>query len=312
MIDSIRQAFTPALRFACLIVALTSVAAESARLSIVVSGAPSGYSPTVDILKRNLEVDHQVRVYTLGESERFNPVAKGRFLAQVSTGDWVIPIGDPATQVIADELDNLPTFFVNAATLRGGYLSQQRVSGVLAYSFEQNLRVAKLLLPQLKTVGLLYSPGYEGLMEKMKASIHANGVEAVEELVTSRKEVGPAVRSLVARCDLLWIMGDPLLTQGLAFEYLLQISLPQKKPLFSPVPELVAEGALFCVQADPQKVAHAAAIALGKLLGGGLPEALRIQQIPGPGGSLLLNRRLCEKWNLSIPAGLSAQEVGGP
>ncbi len=312
MIDSRAQFFTPTFRFAGLIVVWACVAADSARLSIVVSGAPSASAPTVEILKRGLASEHQLRVYTLGESERFNPVAKGRFLAQVSTGDWVIPIGDPATQVIADELDNLPTFFVNAATLRGDFLSQQRVAGVLAYSFEQNLRVAKLLLPELKTIGLLYSPGYEKLMEKMKAAIRANGAESLDELVTSRKDVGPAVRRLVSRSDLLWIAGDPLLTQGLAFEYLLQVSLPLKKPLFSPVPELVADGALFCVQADPQKVAQAAAIALGKLLSDGLPEDQRIQQISGLGGALLLNRRLSDKWNLSLPAGLNAQEVGGP
>jgi ABC-type uncharacterized transport system substrate-binding protein len=304
----------PLARTALLLSALAAPAVcGAARLSVVVADAKPSTRTILDALRRDLAPDHQVRVFDLRSVNLSDPVVKGRFLAQVSDTDAVISVGDPATRIVSGELEDLRTFFVSAATVKGDFLSQPRVAGILSYSSEETVRAAKTLIPALKSIGVLYTPGYEDVLSGMKASAQQAGVALDAYRVTARADVGPSARRAAERDDLLWIVGDPLLTQDLIFSYLLQQSLSLKKPLAAPLPALVGKGALFCTVPDDQRTAAMASSLVGRFLSArdALPAGERLRTAP-PGG-VVVNRGLAAMWGLRVPPSFRAwDEANGP
>jgi ABC-type uncharacterized transport system substrate-binding protein len=279
--------------------------ARAALLSVVVDELKPDTRKVIAALERDLGTDNQIRVHTLGSLDLSDPVAKGRFLAQVAAADLVVPIGDPAALLVSEELDDLQTFFISAGGLSGQVLGRRHVAGILSYSPEETIRVAKALLPRAKDIGMLFTPGYEGVSLRMQSAAVEEGFSMTLYRVGSRQEVGPAVREAVTRSDLVWIVGDPLFTQDLVFAHLLQESLRFKKPLAAPLPGLVKKGALFCTVPDGERLAQLASETLAVLLAGQGPArgADRVRAAPA-GGSVLLNRPLAEKWDIRVPSSL--------
>jgi ABC-type uncharacterized transport system substrate-binding protein len=297
-----------------LAVSLFSAAtARGAHLSVVVDGLSPMNRRMIQALERQIGVGHDIRVHDLRSINLSDPVAKGRFLARVAGGDFVVSIGDPASRLVAEELEDLRTFFIAAGGLSGEFLGRRHVAGVLSYSPEETVRVALALFPALKRIGVLYTPGYDGVATRMSVAARVAGVSLVARRVASRSEIGPAVRELAAGTDLLWTVGDPLFSQELIFSYLLQESLSLKKPLASPLPELVRRGGLFCTVPNPDKMITSASEGLNRWLSvaGELPISERLLAAPGE-GSVFINQRLVEKWGLRIPSKLRLWDERGP
>ncbi|MGQ0645799.1 MAG: ABC transporter substrate binding protein [Elusimicrobiota bacterium] len=286
-----------------------SAPAEADTLAVVMDGLKPGYQKVIRTLERDLSAGNTIRIYDIGAIDFSNPVAKGRFLSQIASADLVVPIGDPASRLISRELEDLRTFFIAAAALSGEYLGRQQVAGILSYSPEETVRVARVLLPELKVISVFYTPGYEGVVTRMKSAARGMGFAVDAHRVKSRQEVGPAIRTAAARADLFWIAGDPLLTQDLIFSYLLQESLNQKKPLAVPVPHLVEKGGLFCTVPDQDKIAQLASTTLTSFLSPGFQPSDQNRVQPAPReGYVLINRRLAEKWDIDIPPSLRLWE----
>lgn len=279
--------------------------AHAVRVAVVVDDLKPAYQELVDSLKRNADATDTIRVHDLKTIDLSDPLTKGRFLAQLAAVDLIVPIGDPAAVLVSEELEENKTFFVAAATLRGEYLSHKQVAGVLSYSPQATVRIAKALIPELKTMGVLYTPGYETVVSRMEAAAREAGLTLVGYRVASRQAIGPTVRKAVAGTDLIWIAGDPLFTQDLIFNYLLQESVRSKKPLAASSPSLVEKGALFCAMPDAEKLAGLAFQTLSgfRSLDDPFEKPNRVMSAPGD-GFVLVNQRLAEKWGIHIPASL--------
>ena len=277
--------------------------ARAATLSVVVDR--TRYQNVVERLQHDFGDTNKIQIHNLKGVNFSHPVQKGRFLAQIANADLVIPIGDSAAQMIEKELDELPTFFIASAALSGPYLSRRHVSGILSYSPEETVQVATALLPHLKAIGVLFTPGYEPVVIKMKSASQKMGLTLAAHPVRSRKDVSPLARRLAADVDLIWIVGDPLLTHDLIFLYLIQESFQFKTPVAGPVRELIKKGGLFCTIPDKEMLAHSAAQALGQLLqtNGTLKEPSRIQ-FADKKGVVLINSQLAKKWNIQVPDSL--------
>jgi ABC-type uncharacterized transport system substrate-binding protein len=274
---------------------------RAARLSVVMDGSQPRHVKLVAAVTKSLSPKNRIQVFDIRTVDVTNPLEKGRFLSRVAAADLIVPIGDAPIRLVSDELEDLQVLFVAGEGLRGDYLGRLQTAGILSYSPAETIRVAKILLPRMKTIGVLYTHGYEFLVDRMKAPCRDAGIELHSYKIGTRMEIGPAVRRSAARDDLIWIAGDPILTQDLVFAYLLQESLPLKKPLASPIPALVSKGALFCTVPDPDKLSALVSTAVERMLSSDLPfpEDQRLQG--GPDNSyVLVNRGLADKWGIKI------------
>jgi ABC-type uncharacterized transport system substrate-binding protein len=164
----------------------------------------------------------------------------------------------------------------------------------------------------VKDIGVLSTPGYERVALRMQSAAEQADMSMTIYRVKTQADVGPAIREAVFRSDLVWVVGDPLLTQDFIFGYLLQESFRSKKPLAAPLPGLVKKGALFCTVPDWDAVARAASQVLSQILDpAGGPLAQRIQYAP-EGGGVMVNRLLTQKWGISVPASLRLSDEPAP
>jgi hypothetical protein len=139
---------------AAALLGLLAGGARAALLSVVVDDdLGPGNREVISVLEKSLGPGNTVRVYSLRSLDLSNPVAKGRFLARVAAADVVVPVGDPAARLVSEELDELRTFFIAAGGLSGQTLARRQVAGILSYSPEETVRVAKILLPRVKDPG---------------------------------------------------------------------------------------------------------------------------------------------------------------
>lgn len=283
-----------------------AVPADSARVAIVVDdSARLRWRGVVRTIERDHGAANIVRVYNMAAADLANPIARGRFLARVAAADLVVPVGGRASALVSVELNELPAFFVAGDALSGRYLSQPHVGGIFLSSPEDTIQVAKTMLPGLTTIGVLYTRGYEPVVNRIRSVGNAAGLVIRARRVEARGEIGAAAADLSKSAGLLWVAGDPLLLSDVILSYLLQESLRAKRPLVSPVPAHVRKGALFCTIPDPDLLAKLASSSVAEALSakGANAPGERLKSPPSS-GLVLINRRLAERWRLPVPSTL--------
>lgn len=235
-----------------------------------------------------------------------DPIRKGRLLSEILAADLVVPVGDDATDFVAHEAEESRTFFVGAARPAGDVLRRPHVGGILGYSGEDVLSVLDRWRPG-SSFALAYTPGYDGLARAIRREAERKGMRVVEVPVARRAALPPALRALPEGTSALWILGDPLLTEDVAFEYLLEFTLSRQLALVGPSAREVERGALFAMASDPERLARAGAAAVRRILAArSLPEP-RVAFGPA-GGTVLVHPVLRRRFELDV-RGLPSRAV---
>ena len=154
--------------------------------------------------------------------------------------DLVISITTPVSQAMAKTNPDRPIVFclvtdpVGAGLLKNPEAPEANITGVTDfYKIENHLDLIKELLPEAKTIGLLYNAGEANsvaLVEKEeKPKAEAMGYKTVSATAASSAEVAAAAQSLVGRVDVISITTDNTIVSGL--EAVLKIAAENKIPV---------------------------------------------------------------------------------
>jgi ABC-type uncharacterized transport system substrate-binding protein len=143
---------------------------------------------------------------------------------------------------------------------------------------------------------------------KRIASQAPGGIEIVKARVDSVADVVPAMSRLLQQAKAVWIIGDPALSRGAAFEFVIEQSLARKVPVIAPSPWGVEHGALFCSTADVKKLAVQAADSLRGVLQANLSFSGRPVETAS-GGALLVNVNTQKSLGLKLPPGFLWQPL---
>lgn len=241
----------------------------------------------------------RVLSYELDDIQRSDPIAKGRLLSALQTCDLVVAVGNGATDFAVTELEDVPVYFVDATVVPGRRLEDASVSGLFGYSVEDMLDAVKLL--RLGQVGLAYTRGYEPMAELVRRGASARGLTVVARRIGSPKELPPAVRFLLERSRVIWLVGDPLLVRGAGFEFIRDNTLVAEVPVVAGGAWSVANGALLGSSPNPAEQEAEAVRTIDSIL---QHRALASRLEPAArGGVILLNAALAAKWKVRAPAG---------
>lgn len=258
----------------------------AARVSLVVEQRPAGE------LAGALERAH-VLVIPFVRERLIDPLQKGRFLSALQASERVVVVGLEASEWVARELEDVPVHFAGGlARVPGAALAGQPWSGTLGCSAAQFAGYARDA--GWRRVTLLHTPGYERALGPLRDAARAAGLEVSDAAVRGRADLPRSAPRAMSAADALWLVGDPLLTQGAGFDYLVELSLSRKVPLIAPEPALVGGGALLACEPDPGRaLRRGAAAALG-------PAPAPGSFSDGDAGRLLINKVLARKWG--VPA----------
>ncbi len=183
-----------------------------------------------------------------------------------------------------------------------------------APNLEGLLELMNKLMPNIKTLGLLYTPSEinsVSTINRLKPLLEAQGIKPMEVTVTKTSEVAQAVQSLIGKVDALYFPQDNTVVS--AIETISKIAdhssptLPVILPIFSSDPDLMTKGILAAVGYDYTEVGRDTGAVVARILKG--ESALNIPITHPSHLKAAVNQRLAEKLNLVIPKTLNLSEI---
>ena len=122
---------------------------------------------------------------------------------------------------------------------------------VLEYGVETQLAWIKRILPDFKTIGVLYNPAASGQrVAAAKKAATKLGLKFVAQEVNSPSELPVAMESLFRRVDVLWGLTDPVVLSRQTAKAILLTSFRNKVPFIAPSSAWVKAGALYSLEVD--------------------------------------------------------------
>lgn len=166
--------------------------------------------------------------------------------------DLIIAIATPSAQAVVSQTKDIPILFSSVLDPIGaGIISNfekpgGNVSGTSnAVSAEEVMNMAKLITPNIKTIGTIYNPSESNaawVIKSLKEYTTKNKINLIEAPVTGSSEVQQAANSLVGKVDAIFIPNDN--TVATAMPSVSQIAVKAKLPVYVTADSLVRDGGL--------------------------------------------------------------------
>jgi putative ABC transport system substrate-binding protein len=182
-------------------------------------------------------------------------MANATTIAQKFVGDEVdliLSVATPVSQAVVKATTTIPVVFaavtdpVAAALVADADAPDTNVTGVSdMLPVEPHLELILELVPEAKTIGLLYNAGETNsvtLVEKEKAAGAALGLEFVEATAANSSEVLAAAQSLVGRVDAISVLTDNTVVSAL--DSVVKVCQDNKIPLIAGDIDSVKGGAV--------------------------------------------------------------------
>lgn len=225
-------------------VAITAIvehpALDAVRQGAIEALAEAGYQAG-----KNLTVNFQ--------SAQGNMATAGQIAKQfVADGpDAIIAIATPSAQAVVSSTSDIPVIFsavtepVEAKLVSKLDGSGTNVTGASdALPLEPQVELIKELLPNVKNIGFVYSPGEVNstvTLKNLKAIASNQGLNIVEAPAQKSSDIAMAAQSLVGKVDVIYTSTDNNVIN--AYEALAQVAKEAKIPLVSSDPSVVERGA---------------------------------------------------------------------
>ena len=198
----------------------------------------------------------------------------------------IVTLQDETLQAAVQRVKTVPIVFnilsdpfaAGAGTSDSNHLAN--ITGVYSPGFgdpEQTKRIEliKRVVPKVKRVGILFSPGEPlsvGLKDKMAKAAKAAGLSVEAVPINGVSEGTEAATALVGKkVDAIEIYGNA--AHG-AFESIIQVAREHKVPVFSPSPFEILKGATAAFYPDFQEGGVEAGKMIGRILKGESPGAI--------------------------------------
>jgi putative ABC transport system substrate-binding protein len=172
---------------------------------------------------------------------------------------------------------------------------------------KQEINMLTALVPQAKTVGLLYTLGESNsvvLVNLMRKELEAKGLIAIDFAITNESDVQAVVESACRKVDVLLAPTDNIVASTIGF--IVSLTLKCNRPLIVSDNMLVKSGALAARGVDyKENGKQAAHIAMKLLKGEKKPYELPIEQATSD--HIVINSETLEMLGLIVPDALKKQ-----
>ena len=192
--------------------------------------------------------------------------------------DLIFAITTPCAQACASAAEgtSIPIVFSNVTdpVAAGLVTSWDNGSGNIAgvsdwTDVAVQMQLIKQIMPNLKTLGLLYNAGETNSIVQVglvKDAAKQLGFTTVEATAATTADVNMAITSLVGRCDATWFPTDNVM--GASVEVLVKVAEEKKLPLFGSSLGHVQQGAIASEGVNEQTEGAQAAIFVDQILKG--------------------------------------------
>lgn len=243
---------------------------DTAPVVMVCSTNVGPYQLTAEGLKKQLN-NVTMKEYHLNEQEPAKVLAE----LKANKPALICSLGTSASKLVA-ELADIPVVY--SMVLDGSEYPTNHITGVtLSIPSEEKLKTLKTLLPQIKKLGMLYSPATEEHYKDKSIATAKVGLELVAVQVANEKDFPKAVEELLGKCDCFLMIPDSKLFFTKSVEHLLKESLKQRIPVVGLSSAYTKAGALISLEVDYADMGRQAGEMADKILKGHLVSDIKPQ-----------------------------------
>ncbi len=223
--------------------------------------------PALDAVRKGVEEELAAAGYEQGkniqitfQSAQGNTATAGQ-IAKKFVGDKpdvIVAIATPSAQSVVAATKSIPVVFsavtdpVAAKLVPSWDASKTNVTGVSdALPLEPQIDLMKKVVPTLKSVGYVYSPGEVNstvVLDQLKQALKPQNIEVVAAPAQRTTDVATAARSLKGKVDLIYTTTDNNVVS--AYEAMYKAAVESKIPLVAADTDSVKRGAIAALGAN--------------------------------------------------------------
>ncbi|MBR9909898.1 MAG: hypothetical protein GYB33_06035 [Gammaproteobacteria bacterium] len=288
--------------------------ATSPKIALILSGEEPLYRSALQALSNSLSPSTQITSYSVNSWQRLSADQA------VADHDFAIAVGALATETLLQTPVQLPLLSLLVPSSSFKDLVQrypQARARIAAGQFTaiymdqpalRQLNLARLIAPQLDSVGTMYDSASTPLVESMHAAAAQMQLKFQSHLLQKDDNPLAALRQLYREIDVfIAVPGKYIFNRPIA-KWMLYLSFRKKKPLLGFSADYVRAGALAAVFSSPEDVAEQASEWLQSYT-----RQQRFTSTPDHPAyfSVLVNREVAELLNLELPTeALLEMELG--
>lgn len=284
-------------------------AVERAAISVVFSSALGPYQQSREGFKEFFEEKKVALWISEYNLKKTNPeVICSRIKEE--RPDLVFTLGTKASKLVKEKIKNIPVVF--SIILNPQAVVDINVTGVsMDIPPAMKLRKIKKILPEVKRIGLIYSPKTTPLYREISKTCKEFGLQIIRRKIDSGKELPDALKEISWQIDCFLMIADSEIYFPQSVEYLLLESLRGKFPVIGLSSFYTKAGALISFDCDYEDLGRQAGEIALRILDGEKPANIkpaRPRKI-----NLSLNLIAAERLDIKIPSAVikEATEVFG-
>ncbi|KDO12937.1 ABC transporter substrate-binding protein [Vibrio metoecus] len=278
--------------------------------------------PALDATRQGLLDGLKAKGYEEGKNLEFdyktaqgNPAIAVQIARQFvgENPDVLVGIATPTAQALVSATKTIPIVFTAVTDPVGAKLVKQleqpgkNVTGLSDLSpVEQHVELIKEILPNVKSIGVVYNPGEANavsLMELLKLSAAKHGIKLVEATALKSADVQSATQAIAEKSDVIYALIDN--TVASAIEGMIVAANQAKTPVFGAATSYVDRGAIASLGFDYYQIGVQTADYVAAILEGKAPGTLDVQVAKG--SDLVINKAAAEQLGITIPEAVFAR-----
>ncbi len=229
--------------------------------------------PALDSVRQGLEEELKSNGYENGkniqitfQSAQGNTATAGQ-IAKKFVGDKpdvIVAIGTPSAQPIVASTKSIPIVFaavtdpVAAKLVPSWEPSKTNVTGVSdMLPLEPQVQLMKKLVPNLKNLGFVYSPGEINstvIIQELEGILPQYGIQLISVPAPRTSDIAAAARSITGKVDAIYSSTDNNVIS--AYESLYKVGVESKTPLIASDPDSAKRGAVAVLGANYNQMGH--------------------------------------------------------
>lgn len=227
--------------------------------------------------------------------------------------DVIYVMGTPCAQAVAKRTKSVPIILggatdpVSAGLVKEWDRPGGNVTGTSDLPpVDRQFRLAHEVMPSARRIGVLFNPGEANsvaTMKRVRVAARAVSVSLVERPITGSADVAQSARSLIGRCDALYLPTDN--TVQSALDAVMNVANENGLPVFNCSLDTVKKGALFSLSVDYRKLGDLSGRMAAQVLTGTAPAELPVKLIDVP--ELAVNLTTADKLKIQLPGSVMRQ-----
>lgn len=226
--------------------------------------------------------------------------------------DLIFAIATPAAQSAYNATKDIPIIFtavtdpVKAEIAKDWKSSGTNVTGTSdKVPVDKQIELLKQLLPNAKTVGVIYNTSETNSViqvDELKAAAGKQGLAVKEVGVTNVNEINQNLASALGEIDVLYTPTDNTVASGYALVG--KLCLDKNIPIIGAEEAVVTKGGLASIGIDYYKLGREAGLKAAEVLDGKKPSEVEITTLSEM--SFTINTDVVKKLNIKLPADIEA------